>query len=125
MPYEHLADKREALEREITEAIWSATGGLPRLLYETCRPGTNLDEQQSLCRKQASAVMAALDQQPRIGKTMIADPFFLHHIVSANAEVATAMENISSDDPGYEEKHDALVVISKHLEALIIREVSQ
>lgn len=53
------------------------------------------------------------------------DPFFLHHIVSANAEVATALENMPSDDPDYEEKHAALLAISNSLETLITREVTR
>lgn len=56
---------------------------------------------------------------------MIADPFYLHHIVSANSEVATALENLASDDPDYTEKHAALVDVSKLLEAAITREVTR
>jgi hypothetical protein len=55
---------------------------------------------------------------------MIADPFYLHHIVSANSEVATALENLVSDDPNYDEKHAALVDVSKLLETMIVREVT-
>lgn len=56
---------------------------------------------------------------------MLADPFYLHHIVTANAEIATALENLASDDPDYEEKHEALLVISKHIETAIIREFTR
>ena len=50
----------DAMERKIAEAIWAATGGLPRLLYEIARPGTELNRQQSLCFKQARAALAAI-----------------------------------------------------------------
>ena len=56
---------------------------------------------------------------------MICDPFYLHHIVSANAEIATAIENLGSDEPAYDEKHERLVAISKLIEAAIEREVAQ
>lgn len=56
---------------------------------------------------------------------MIADPYFLERLATANASIASAMENISSDCPGYEEIHGALVDISKSIEALIIREVTR
>lgn len=56
---------------------------------------------------------------------MIHDPFFLHHIVTANTEVATALENMSTDDPNYDEKHSTLVALTKQLEELILREVSR
>ena len=56
---------------------------------------------------------------------MIADPYLLHHIVTANAEIATAMENVSSDMPDYDELHNILTTISKQIEALIVREVTR
>lgn len=55
---------------------------------------------------------------------MIADPFYLHHIVSANSEIATAMENLDSGDPDYDKKHSSLSAISKDIEALIVAEVT-
>jgi len=55
---------------------------------------------------------------------MIADPFYLHHIVSANSEIATAIENLGSDDPDYDKKHSALVAISAQIETLIVAEVT-
>lgn len=54
---------------------------------------------------------------------MIADPFYLRLIVGANADIESAIENLSSDDPNYDKKHTALVVVSRHIEALIIDEV--
>lgn len=56
---------------------------------------------------------------------MLTDPFYLHHIVTANAEIATALDNLFSDDPDYEEKHEALLVISKRIETAIVREVTR
>jgi len=56
---------------------------------------------------------------------MIADPFFLQHIVAANAEIATAIENLDSDDPNYDEKRTGLVVAANHIESMIVREVSR
>ena len=53
------------------------------------------------------------------------DPFYLHHVVTANAEIATAMENLSSDDPHYDEKHGSLVKVSNMLEAIIMCEVAR
>jgi hypothetical protein len=51
------------------------------------------------------------------------DPFYLHHIVTANAEIATALENLDSGDPDYDEKHGALVAVTKQIEAIISSEV--
>lgn len=50
----------EALLRKIAEALWAANGGIPRLLNEIARPGSNLNQQQSLCWKQATAVYSTL-----------------------------------------------------------------
>lgn len=36
-----------------------------------------------------------------------------------------AIENLGSDDPDYAEKHSALLVVSKHLETMIVREVTR
>jgi hypothetical protein len=54
---------------------------------------------------------------------MIADPFLLYHIVTANAEIAAALEHLSSDAPDYDEKHTRLVGIAKQIESLIMLEV--
>lgn len=60
MAYVHPQDAKEALTRKVALAIWSAHATPMRLLDEITRPGTNLDKQQSLCWKQARAVVAAL-----------------------------------------------------------------
>ncbi len=52
------------------------------------------------------------------------DPFYLHHIATANAEVASALENLASDDPAYDDKHSALVAVANLLEAMILREAT-
>lgn len=56
---------------------------------------------------------------------MIADPFFLHRIVTANAEIAAAIENLDIGDPDYDEKHAALVTVANQIEALIVRETTR
>lgn len=52
----------EALLRKIAEAIWTADGGVLRLLDEIARPNSNLNDQQRKCWKQAKAVLAALER---------------------------------------------------------------
>lgn len=54
---------------------------------------------------------------------LLMDPFFLHRIVSANAEIASAIDELDTDDPNYKGKHDMLVDISKRLETMITHEV--
>lgn len=54
---------------------------------------------------------------------MISDPFILHSVVKANAEIATAMENLASDTPDYDATRGALAEIAELLEALIVRVV--
>lgn len=51
------------------------------------------------------------------------DPFFLAHVARANAEIATALENMSPDEPAYEEKREALLAIQAKIELLIAYEV--
>jgi hypothetical protein len=48
----------ERVAREMAEAIWKANGGVPRLLHEIARYGSNLSQQQELCEKQAQACAA-------------------------------------------------------------------
>ena len=55
-----ISDIPEKLERKIAEAIWVSNGGILRLLDEAARTGSNLNDQQRLCWKQAKAVVAAL-----------------------------------------------------------------
>jgi len=59
--WEHSADYRRRKVALAAQAIWKVNGGLPRLLREICRPGSELDKQQTLCWKQAEAVVAALE----------------------------------------------------------------
>lgn len=60
--YLEIASKRVKEDdiKTAAEAIWTPHGSPFRLLHEISRPGSNLDEQQSRCWKQARAVVAAL-----------------------------------------------------------------
>jgi hypothetical protein len=50
---------------------------------------------------------------------MIPDPLFFQHIVSANAEIAMALDMIDGDDLNYEDNHARLVDISKRIEGVM------
>lgn len=58
--YQHSLDLKAERELLAAEAIWEAQGGVLRIFREIARAGSELDKQQSLCRKQARAVVAAL-----------------------------------------------------------------
>jgi hypothetical protein len=58
----HKKARVEPLLRKVAEALWTADGGVLRLLDEITRPGTELERQQSACWRRARAVLAALER---------------------------------------------------------------
>lgn len=55
-----VSDLRAVRENLAAVAIWEAQGGILPLFHEIVRRGSELEEQQNLCRKQAKAVVDAL-----------------------------------------------------------------